>query len=155
MKRIIKIFSLVFVIALASTTNASEKQLDKATFLDIKNVVLQPFFAALKNGDVKKIKDYLSEDFYNSYQVLLEKNKGYPKFLRDYYREAKFDPITVVQLDDTVIVNVEIVFPDGTISYMDLNLKNSVHEESENSNERTWKIDRSAKRKREHIIENK
>ena len=150
MKRITKIFSLAFVIALAATSYAVEKQLDEAALLDIRNIVLQPFFTALKNGDVNTIKDYLSNDSFTSYQVLLEKNKGYTKFLRNYYQGARFHPINAVQLGDTVAVNVEIVFSDGTTSFMDLSLKKSVHKKSTNKNEGIWKVDPRGKGYREN-----
>lgn len=154
MKMITKIFSLVLVIALATTSYATEKQLDEDDLLVIQKSVLQPFFAALKNGDVNTIKDYLSKDSFTSYQVLLEKNKGYTKFLRNYYRGAKFYPINAVQLGDTVAVNVEIIFSDGTTSFMDLNLKNSVNKESRNLNKRTWKVDPRGTGYRENGINN-
>ena len=154
MKRLLKIFFLVFVIASATTSYATEKQLNEAELTDIKNSVLQPFFTALKNGDVNTIKDYLSKDSFSSYQVLLEKNKGYADFLRKYYKGAKFRPITAVQLGDTVAVNVEIIFSDGTTSFMDLNLKNSVNKESRILNKRTWKVDPRGNGYRENAINN-
>ena len=141
MKRIMKLFSLVVVIALATTSYATQKQLDEADLLDIQNNVLQPFFAALKNGDVNTIKDYLSEDSFSSYQLLLKKNKGYADFLRKYYKGAKFRPITAVHLGDTVAVNIEIIFANGTTSNMDLSLRDSGNKKSRSTDNRMWKVD--------------
>jgi hypothetical protein len=146
MEKIPRIIFLFFFIVSANTISASEIQLDEADFLDIKHIVLQPFFTALKNGNVLIIKDYLSEDFYSSYQTLLERNEGYPQFLRDYYRGVEFYPINAVQKDDTVEVNVEITSPDGTISHMELNLKKSVNKEPGEINQGRWKIDRKFKK---------
>ena len=51
---------------------------------------MNPCFEALKNGDVSSIKLCMSEGMYKRYKVLLENNKDYPEFLRNYYRGVDF-----------------------------------------------------------------
>jgi uncharacterized protein YktA (UPF0223 family) len=91
MKKLISPIVLLISVALISTLSYSQDTDSVySDEIDMENTVILPFLNALKNGDVKKIKNYLSTDTYNEYKKLLEENKEYPKFLRDYYKDAKF-----------------------------------------------------------------
>jgi hypothetical protein len=45
---------------------------------------------------------------------LLERNSRYSVFLRDGYKDAEFRVKKVVNVDEDVIADVEISFPDGS-----------------------------------------
>ena len=74
---------------------------------------LHPYFEALKDGDVSSIKLHISEGMYERYKVLLEKNKDYPEFLRNYYNGAEFWVKKVELSGQEVSVAVSIQFPDN------------------------------------------
>ena len=95
---------------------------------------LRPFFRALKKGDIDTIKKYISGDFYEKSKVLLEQNKGYPKFLRNYYKNATFNVKHVKKINDEIFVEIEITFENGFRSYHRVVYK----VESENSSA-NWK----------------
>lgn len=83
------------------------------------------YFNALKNGDVETIKEYIAGDYYEKYKVLLEENKGYPDFLRNFYKGAEFDVLSTARgNNDDVIVQVQTYFADGSTAYNKLRLKN-------------------------------
>lgn len=73
-------------------------------------------FDALKRGDVRTIKLYLSEDEYAQYKVLFEQNKDYPRFLRNFYQGAR---VRVGQIDSVRSAKNEVIgefvidFPNG------------------------------------------
>lgn len=47
------------------------------------------YFEACRNGDVETIKRLIAGPFYDSRKVLLLKNKSYPNFLKNYYRDVQ------------------------------------------------------------------
>ncbi len=81
-----------------------------------------PYFRALKRGDVARLKDYLADAAYRQYQVLLEQNADYPRFLRTFYRGtsvAMGDPTT---RDGHVVVPVTLTSRSGVASVVTLQL---------------------------------
>ena len=74
---------------------------------------LNPYFEALKNGDVTSIKLHISEGIYERYKVLLEKNTVYPEFLRNYYRDVDFWVKKVELIGHDILVSAIIKFPDN------------------------------------------
>ncbi len=116
---ILFIFSIFFGIAWGNAS-AQDKAIE-----EIKNNItsntLIPFVEAVKNGDVEKIKLFLSEDEYKAYRVLLEQNPGYPDFLRRHYKDVTYrikevTPKAVnqtAQEEGNLYYRVELVFPDG------------------------------------------
>lgn len=83
------------------------------------------FFKASKNGDTKTIKQLISGSFYNQRKVLLEQNKEYPNFLREYYRGAELQMGNIIMEEDGTIgvVDMGIQFPDGKVNTTKLLLK--------------------------------
>jgi hypothetical protein len=92
---------------------AQEIAVNDPLYKHITNNIFYPLFTALKNGDVNTIKQYISGDMYSKNKILLEENKEYPAFLRNFYRGAKFQVENVEQIDANLIVNVVIEFPNG------------------------------------------
>jgi hypothetical protein len=89
----------------------------------------------LKKGDIDTIKKYISGDFYGKSKVLLEQNKGYPKFLRNYYKNATFNIKHVEKINDEIFVEIEITLENGFRRYHKVVYKKV---ESENSSA-NWK----------------
>ena len=110
----------VYVLTVASL-------LFNSTFLSAQVVVTNPvideitktyifLFDALRRGDVRTIKLYLSADEYAQYKVLFEQNKDYPRFLRNFYQGAR---VRVGQIDSVLSAKNEVIgefvidFPSG------------------------------------------
>lgn len=83
---------------------------------------LEPFFIALKSGDIEAIKRYMSDDMYKKYEVLLEKNKAYPKFLQKIYQKACFFITDINIVDDQIDMPIRVEYKDGKVSYHNLSL---------------------------------
>lgn len=86
------------------------------------------YFQAVKNGDIQTMKRYMGENFYKKRKVLIENNKNYPEFLKNYYERGE---ILVGEAKDGV-VTVAIQFPDGSINYHHLVVEKNPSEQ--------WKI---------------
>ena len=98
-----KRFSLIFFLLVAgwfypAITYATEPQ-----------ELVEAYFEAMKNGDVKTMKSYMGGKLYQKRKVLLEENKEYPKFLIDFYKGAELETVEVKD----EIVHIKIQFPDG------------------------------------------
>ena len=97
---------------------------------------LVPFFTACKNGDVEAITEYISDDMYEKNKVLLEQNKEYPEFLRNFYRDAIFQEEKIVKSEETIFVNVIVTFPGGYQSVAEYRL----NERESKAGNTVWKI---------------
>ena len=106
-------------------------------FSNIVNETVMPFCIALKAGDVSAIKQYLSEDMYKKNKVLLEQNKEYTEFLRNYYQGGEFRVVKAEEIDNKIIVDVVIEFSSGEHRSGKLHLLKDNHVVSEKGN---WKI---------------
>jgi len=83
---------------------------------------LDELFKGMKNGDVVVIQQHLSG--LSEYKVLLEQNKDYPAFLRDFYRGATFSISRVTPTaDGGMVVDVVIQLAGGSRSVTQLNVK--------------------------------
>ena len=82
----------------------------------------QPLFSAMKNGEVGKIKNYISGEMLQRNRVLLEQNREYPDFLRKFYDGAQFKVVKAVRNGDIVVANIMIIFQDGYESEIRLQL---------------------------------
>ena len=80
---------------------------------DVINDIVLPFLDALRNGDVDSIKLCIAGDIYENKKVLLEKNKGYPEFLRNYYQGVDFYIESAQQSGDFIVVDIVIEFING------------------------------------------
>jgi hypothetical protein len=85
----------------------------ETTYRAIAEGTLLPLFEALKKGDVETIKESISGDMYGRYKTLLEQNKDYPEFLRNFYLGATFRMEHVVASDGDIIVDVTIDLPNS------------------------------------------
>ena len=81
-----------------------------------------PLFSAMKNGEVEKIKNYISGEMFERNRVLLEQNREYPDFLRKFYNGVQFKVVEVVRSGDIVVANIMIIFQDGYESEIRLQL---------------------------------
>jgi hypothetical protein len=79
---------------------------------------------ALKNGEVDEIKQYLSDDMYEKRRVLLEQNREYPAFLREYYAGAQFSVVEAIREGDDILVGIMINFAGGHRTKTRLRLRN-------------------------------
>jgi hypothetical protein len=86
------------------------------------NEAFQPLFSAMKNGEVEKIKNYISGEMFERNRVLLEQNREYPDFLREFYDGAQFKVVEAVRNGDIVLANIRVIFQDGYESEIRLQL---------------------------------
>ncbi len=68
---------------------------------------------AVKKGDLKKLKQFLPEEQYKAYRVLLEQNAGYSEFLRSHYKDVAFQVKEVAKEKGGSHYEGAAVFPDG------------------------------------------
>lgn len=75
--------------------------------------VCNELFNALKAGNTRALAELFDGEILEKNRALLEQNKGYPKFLRDYYRDATFEVIEVLPDEDGIMVGIMSNFKDG------------------------------------------
>jgi hypothetical protein len=81
-------------------------------------------FQAMKDGDVATIEQYSSGHMSSEYKKLLEQNRDYPAFLRNFYKGATFSIAGVTPAPDgDIVVDVAIQLRGGSKSIMRLNAK--------------------------------
>jgi hypothetical protein len=99
------LLSSTFLYAQVVVTNSVIDEITKTyTFL----------FDALRRGDLRTIKLYLSADEYVRYKVLFEQNKEYSAFLRNFYTGANLrvgQVDSVLSATDDVIAEFLVDFP--------------------------------------------
>ena len=71
------------------------------------------YSTALKCGNIDEIKRHISGDMYRRSKTLLEENKQYGDFLRNFYQGAEFRTGDIEMADDGVIVSLIVLFPTG------------------------------------------
>jgi hypothetical protein len=95
-------------LSVITTQTADSSELSDSQIAD---ETLLPYFEALKNGDVDSIKQYLAGKMLQRYRVLLEQNKTYPDYLRNYYNGTEFSIVEVQLVDNDILASVIIAFP--------------------------------------------
>jgi hypothetical protein len=135
MKKIIIPFTVLLVM-LFSWVNAETKQVSFLMQEKLANEVINPYFTALREGNVNEIKKHLSEEMYEKNKVLFEQNKEYPAFLQKYYLGTEVSVERAEIIDGVTVVNVLIVFPNGNSSNSRLKLQKK---RDKDGNE-VWKI---------------
>ena len=125
--RIMKIslgFLLVAMVLLSNSGQAQDVSLTDPTVLTIQEKVLLPFFEALKSGDVSVIKNHMSLDLYARNRVLLDENREYPAFLRDYYKDISFRTLKAEEVfsGDGIVFSVSFDYVNGKSIIHELNL---------------------------------
>ena len=114
MKKLALILSFLSLTFLYTISHAQENTLSDSFYWELQDSVIYPFFRSLKDGDINAIKRYISSDMYSKYYRLLEQNRDYPEFLRNYYKGAKFRTERAKEIDGDVVVDVVIEFPNGS-----------------------------------------
>ena len=122
--RTILSFFLTVMLVTGNLCQAQEIALTDPELLTIQEQTLVPFFEALKNGDISEIKEHMSLVLYGKNRVLLEENRDYPVFLRDYYSDVSFRVVKAEMgiTGEDIIFHVSIEFPDGRSSINELKL---------------------------------
>lgn len=74
---------------------------------------VMPFFQALKDGDVKAIKTYIDDPLYSKIKVLLNDNKAYPDYLRNWYAGASAEVAAITRMaNGEYIIDLRILSPN-------------------------------------------
>jgi len=110
-KKVVLFFYLVFLFGGNTFLCAEEIVKSDQLYQEIVVETLDPYFTALKNGDVESLKSLLSGKLYKRYKVLLEKNDAYPEFLQNHFRDTTFQIEKIVTSGDDVLIDVVIEFP--------------------------------------------
>lgn len=130
------VWFVFFVFVSFNILNAQEISRSDLLYKNVKSDTFVPLFRAFKNGDVDAIKEYLSDDVYEKNKVLLEQNKEYPNFLRNFYRDAIFQVRKIVKSEEMVFVDARVRFPDGYQGVTKVQLK----EGKSKAGDTIWKV---------------
>jgi len=144
MNRFALLFSFLSLVFMCTIANAGEISRSDSLYTEIQDGAVLPYFTALKNGDINGIKRHISSEMYTKYKRLLEDNKEYPKFLRDYYRGAKFRMERTTRIDNHAVVDVMIEFPDGHRSIKKMRVLKKRAGLQDRSGSNNWEIDYQA-----------
>lgn len=141
MQPLLLMFTTLFLVGMAQLTIAEEVDESDSRFSEIRDSTVIPYFETLKKGEVESLHIYLSAKRYAVNRTLIEQNELYPDNLRNYFHEAMFDLIRVMQDGEKVTALVKIYWPDGKNAHAILGL---IEEETITSpdNIMRWKIDR-------------
>ena len=95
---------------------------------------VQQFFMASKGGEIETMKNLITGPFFNRRKSLIERNPGYPDFLRKQLDGVEIEILSTVTGNDgsSAFVTVRRHYPDGSIFDTKFTLKKSDNV--------TWKI---------------
>ena len=130
----------IVVVFTATSLSAQSADVDPFSDIEIQDTVILPYLNALKNGEVNEIKKYISAAMYNEYKTLLEQNKEYPKFLRNYYKDAMFSVVRVSEIGGEVDFEVLIEFSDGSQSISTLSVSQEKNVDNAAPDNNRWRI---------------
>lgn len=130
----------ISIITMLSSLLHAEETTDNHYFESVLNESVYPFFKALKEGDVRSIKQLIAGEMYDSKNVLLEKNKEYPEFLRNYYEGVEFYLEDTTRSGNYITVDLLIEFADGHQNLARLHLEQSKIDTSGQHGVGTWRI---------------
>ena len=143
------VFSLISTPSMGQDTGLADSE-----YKEIQDTVIFPFFKALKKGDVNEIKRHLSSDTYNEYKRLLEENKEYPKFLRDYYKDAKFSVVRASsEVDDEIEFKVFVEFPNGSEIVNQYKVAKEMNVNGAMRGQKKWRITKAFSNKEQRASE--
>ena len=134
------IFAITILTTLGSVSHANKMLLSDEKYEIVITDVVLPFLDALKNGDVGLIKSYIAGDIYKNKRVLLEKNKEYSAFLRNYYQDVEFYIEKALESGDYIEVYVGIEFSNGDEGIATLYLAQDINKIEGAPGGATWKI---------------
>lgn len=140
MKIIMLLIYFIVVVFTATPLSAQSADVEPFSDIEIQDTVILPYLNALKNGEVNEIKKYISAAMYNEYKTLLEQNKEYPKFLRNYYKNAKFSVVRASEIDGEVEFDVLIEFPNGSQSIRTLSVSQDNNIDKAAPDDNRWRI---------------
>ena len=124
MKKIVICFSVLLICFYFSPSFAQKPDLSTKSIEEIVNNIVRPYFAALKNGDTKSLKELMAKDMYEERKVLFEQNKEYPDFLRKLYHDVNFIIVSANEEGNDILVNVVMKYTDGRRNQIKLYLTN-------------------------------
>lgn len=84
------------------------------------DMTIEPFFNALKAGDIEVLKAYAGGILYQNITEASEQNKDYDSFLRQRYAKAIFHPNIVQQDTNKMVVSVNVDFQGKGTSVFEL-----------------------------------
>jgi hypothetical protein len=121
-------YSLTAGLLLYASTVAAQVFVTNSVIDEIETVFTS-LFDALREGDVKALRSHLPAEEYAQHRILLEKNKEYPDFLRNFYQGATLRVgriESVLSAKDDVIGEFIVDFPGGdtTVTRMRLHRNN-------------------------------
>lgn len=82
-----------------------------------------PFLQALQAGDVNRIESFMDGKLLRDNRILLRKNKNYPEFLRNLYKDAVFHVAEVKKSQDDFLVNIAVTYPDSNSNHINIRIK--------------------------------
>lgn len=132
MRKFLFLLPLLLFVSGHELLYAQELCIGEALYSDMRSETFSPLFKALRDGNVEVIKRYISGDMYRQNRVLLEENKDYPRFLRNFYRGANFSVERAIMAEGDIIADVVIEFPQGSKSFTRLRLSKA--------NGQQWKV---------------
>ena len=138
MKRKVVFFLLLSIAFFYKPLDAQEVLAGDSLFQSIEAEVIMPWFRALKDGNINKIRHHISSDLYNKNRTLLEQNKDYPEFLRNFYSNTNIEIEKTIEIAGDITVYVTIQFPNGHRSCTELGL--SKYGEGSESESKKWQI---------------
>ncbi|MCK4822174.1 hypothetical protein KA005_40805 [bacterium] len=115
------IISLLFCPFSYNLLTAVENTQDFSKMEEAENTVLL-YLNALQYGDLNKLKQSISKEYYKKNKTLLDYNKKYPEFLVKYYQGAQMNIQSIDMKDGNIIVKVEVLFSNGTRGVGELHL---------------------------------
>ena len=130
----------ISIIAVFSSLLHAGQITDNDIFEGILNASVYPFFKALKDGDVGSIKQLIAGEMYERKKALLEKNKEYPKFLRNYYEGIEFYVEDTTRSGDYIVVDFLIEFADGNQNLARMYLEQSKIDANGSHGVGIWRI---------------
>jgi len=120
MKKYMRLLPLILCL-IGDPANAADLMIENPQlYAELRDTTFTPLFQALRAGDVARIKNYISGDTIEQYRVLLEQNKEYGQFLRNYYAGASFELSQVTLVGNDYVANVLIYWPAGNTSVIKL-----------------------------------
>ena len=87
---------------------------------DILETTVNPFFAALKSGDIEALKSHVGGQLYQNINEASGQNEDYGAFLRSRYTNATFYPTVIRQDENNIIVSVNVDFASEGTSVFEL-----------------------------------
>jgi hypothetical protein len=146
MRKIFRVLSLALCLASNSAGAADLRIENPLLYAELRDTTFAPLFEALRMGDAAAITRYLSVSSFEKHRVLLEQNKEYGHFLRNYYDGATFELSQVLPSGNDYIADVLIYWPAGRTSFIQLQVRNTLAADQKSSVQSVQTKDRAPSR---------